>query len=295
MKRLAGFISLVILGLALVGGGNATGRGAGYRSDYATGRSQPEVGTGEHQKNTFYVNRVVDGDTVRLNNGEKVRLIGVDTPETKHPTKPVQYFGKEASQFTQREIERRSVVLDYEANKRDKYGRLLAYVHRAPDQFFLNAELIKQGYGFAYTRFLFRYMEEFRAYERQAREEGRGLWQREKSERRPSPVPAIKENLIVENHTLEKIEPVKQEPVSTPPADVAKEPVAVPVLVAGKKKEVVADNCKIKGNINRTGEKIYHVPGGRWYEKTKIEEGEGERWFCTEEEAGQAGWRKAGG
>ena len=94
--------------------------------------------------------RVVDGDTIVLNNGERVRLIGVDTPETKHPRKPVEYFGKE-------------VRLEYDWQKRDKYGRLLAYVYLM-DGTLLNAEIVKQGYGHAFTKFPFKYLEQFRLY-----------------------------------------------------------------------------------------------------------------------------------
>ena len=78
---------------------------------------------------TFTCTRVVDGDTIILSNGERVRLIGVDTPETKHPNKPVQYFGKEASAFTKRMVEGKEVTLEYGQQQRDKYGRLLAYVY----------------------------------------------------------------------------------------------------------------------------------------------------------------------
>ena len=78
---------------------------------------------------TFTCIRVVDGDTIILSNGERVRLIGVDTPETKHPNKPVQYFGKEASAFTKRMVEGKEVTLEYGQQQRDKYGRLLAYVY----------------------------------------------------------------------------------------------------------------------------------------------------------------------
>lgn len=53
-------------------------------------------------------------------------------------------------------------------------------------------------------------------------------------------------------------------------------------------------DCRIKGNINRDGERIYHVPGGKWYERTKIDEAKGERWFCSEAEAQAAGWRRSG-
>lgn len=118
---------------------------------------------------------VVDGDTIVLDGNEKVRLIGVDTPEIKDTRKPVQYFGQEAYRFTKSLVEGKKVRLEYDWEKKDKYGRTLAYVY-LEDGTFLNAEIIKQGYGFAYTRFPFKYLEEFRQYERDAREDERGLW-----------------------------------------------------------------------------------------------------------------------
>jgi len=123
----------------------------------------------------FQVTRVIDGDTLLLSDGDKVRLIGVDTPELYHPLKPVQYFAREASEFTREMVEGRQVRLEYDCRKRDKYGRLLAYVY-LEDGTLLNAEIIRQGYGFAYTKYPFRYLEEFRQNEREARENGRGLW-----------------------------------------------------------------------------------------------------------------------
>ena len=54
-------------------------------------------------------------------------------------------------------------------------------------------------------------------------------------------------------------------------------------------------DCAIKGNIDMTGERIYHVPGGQWYDRTLIDPAKGERWFCSEEDAQAAGWRPAGG
>ena len=127
-----------------------------------------------------YVQRVVDGDTLLLGTGERVRLIGVDTPETKHPNKPVEYFSKEASAFTQRLAEGKRVKLDYDqANNhlghKDQYGRTLAYIF-LEDGTLLNAEIIRQGYGHAFTRYPFSRMEEFRRLERAAREQRRGLW-----------------------------------------------------------------------------------------------------------------------
>jgi len=128
--------------------------------------------------------RVVDGDTIILDGQERVRLIGVDTPETKDPRKPVQYFGKEASEFTKRMVEGKKVRLEYDWQRKDKYGRTLAYVY-LEDGTFLNAEIIKQGYGHAYTAFPFKYLEEFRQYEREARENQRGLWAPREEEKKP--------------------------------------------------------------------------------------------------------------
>ena len=126
-------------------------------------------------QNVVRTERVVDGDTLLLTNGEYVRLIGVDTPETKHPRKPVEYFGKEAYLFTKRIVEGKEVRLEYDQTRRDRYGRILAYVYLM-DGTFLNAEIIKQGYGFAYVKYPFKYMEEFRQYEREARESRSGMW-----------------------------------------------------------------------------------------------------------------------
>jgi micrococcal nuclease len=123
----------------------------------------------------YKVKRVIDGDTLLLTNGERVRLIGVDTPETKHPQKPIEYFGKEAYFFTKQMVDGKEARFEFDRQKRDRYGRLLAYVYLL-DGTFLNAEIIKQGYGFAYTRFPFKHMEEFRRYEREARENRKGLW-----------------------------------------------------------------------------------------------------------------------
>jgi len=125
---------------------------------------------------TYYeVERVVDGDTIVVEEIGKIRLIGLDTPETVDPRKPVEYFGKEASQFLTRLVLHEKVRLEYEQNKLDKYKRTLAYVYMA-DGTFVNAEIIKQGYGFAYTKFPFKHMEQFRALEKTARETQRGLW-----------------------------------------------------------------------------------------------------------------------
>ncbi len=127
--------------------------------------------------------KVVDGDTIQLQvdgHPETVRLIGVDTPETKDPRKPVQRFGKEASQFTASLLKGQRVRLDIRTNptSRDRYGRLLAFVFRREDNLFVNKEIILQRYGHAYTKYPFDpgRMEEFRQAERAAIRHMRGLW-----------------------------------------------------------------------------------------------------------------------
>ena len=121
------------------------------------------------------VERVVDGDTIIVRDVGRVRLIGVDTPETVHPSRPVEFFGQEASAFTKQMLDGKRVRLEYDQQRTDRYGRTLAYVH-LPDGTFVNAEIIRRGYGHAYTRFPFKYLERFRGLERDARRAGRGLW-----------------------------------------------------------------------------------------------------------------------
>ena len=126
------------------------------------------------------VTRVVDGDTIVLSPNDKVRLIGVDTPETVHPKKTVECYGKEAKEFTRSTVAGQKIrlVLD-DANTgrrhKDRYGRTLGYVY-LQDGMMLNAELVRRGFAHAYTRFPFRYLVEFRRLEQEARGRGVGLW-----------------------------------------------------------------------------------------------------------------------
>jgi micrococcal nuclease len=122
------------------------------------------------------VTHVVDGDTIRIGE-ERIRLIGVDTPETRKPGTPVQCFGKKATAFTKRLVEGRAVKLELDVERRDRYGRLLAYVRRRSDGLFLNAELVSQGYAQVLTvPPNVRYAERFLTLQRRARERGLGLW-----------------------------------------------------------------------------------------------------------------------
>lgn len=93
---------------------------------------------------------VVDGDTIEIEGGARVRYIGVNTPETVHPTKPVECFGKEASDFNKRLLEGGYVRLVRDISDTDKYGRLLRYVY-LPDGTFVNLKLVADGYAYADT------------------------------------------------------------------------------------------------------------------------------------------------
>lgn len=124
------------------------------------------------------VERVVDGDTIVVSGGERVRLIGVDTPETRDPRRPVGCFGKQASEFTSTLLPAGSRVrLVGDVEPRDRYQRLLAYAYRLPDGLFVNAELLRRGFGQVLTiPPNVAHSEEFVALSREAREEERGLW-----------------------------------------------------------------------------------------------------------------------
>jgi micrococcal nuclease len=124
--------------------------------------------------------RVVDGDTVRVrlrDRTETVRYIGVDTPETVKPGEPVQCYGKRASDFNRRLVAGRRVELRFGSERRDRYGRLLAYVYVQGRERSVSGTLIARGYGreltippnTAHAR-------SFARFERRAREHHRGLW-----------------------------------------------------------------------------------------------------------------------
>jgi micrococcal nuclease len=129
---------------------------------------------------TYKVTSFSDGDTIRVDmNGktETIRFIGVDTPETHDPRKVVQCFGLAAASYTKQLIGNVPVRLEADplSSNRDRYDRLLRYVY-LPDGRLVQAEIIKNGYGFAYTSFPFTKSAEFVSYQKEAREQNKGLW-----------------------------------------------------------------------------------------------------------------------
>lgn len=129
---------------------------------------------------TFTVSRVVDGDTIVLNSGETVRLIGIDTPETVDPRRPVGCYGKEASNFTKSLLTGNQVRLEKDISETDKYGRLLRliYVQTQSGEIFVNDYLVRQGFAQAKTWPPdVKYQQQFLSAEHEAKANNRGLWQ----------------------------------------------------------------------------------------------------------------------
>jgi len=150
---------------------------AGQQYGWFDGASQQVA---KNQPGLYSVSRFVDGDTITIDmNGktETVRMIGVDTPETHKPNTPVQCYGPAAATYTKHLIGDKSVRLeaDPKNQNRDRYGRLLRYVY-LPDGHLVESELIKNGYGFAYTSFPFSKADQFVADELAAKSTGKGLW-----------------------------------------------------------------------------------------------------------------------
>lgn len=137
----------------------------------------------------LYVERVIDGDTLKLSNGQKVRLIGVDTPELHYSDKllrdvkkslkdikTIQELGEKAFDFTRELCLNKKIRLEYDVEKRDRYKRLLAYVY-LEDGTFVNAKILQEGYGQVMTvPPNVKYAEYFAKLEREARKSNRGLW-----------------------------------------------------------------------------------------------------------------------
>jgi len=124
--------------------------------------------------------RVIDGDTIQVccvfGDREKVLYIGINTPETKHPTKGVEHFGKEASEANRKLVDGKTVSLEFDVEQRDRYGRLLAYVF-LKDGTFVNAWLVEHGYAQVMTvPPNVKYQEVFLKLQREAREAKRSLW-----------------------------------------------------------------------------------------------------------------------
>jgi len=163
MRRIAPFVLLLAAVVVLV-------------VTVVTRRDQPRATTFGRAE----VVRVVDGDTIRVRfdgRTERVRYIGVDTPESVKPGTPVQCYAKRAAAANAALVAGRSVRLVGDVERRDRYGRLLAYVYREPDGAFVNARLVRDGYARTLTIAPnVAHAHQFAQLARTARQSGRGLW-----------------------------------------------------------------------------------------------------------------------
>jgi len=130
----------------------------------------------QQESGQYVVKTVIDGDTIVLSNGEKVRYIGFDTPEFQSFQKKTEIFAEEAFQANRKMVENRKVKLEYDAQQRDQYGRLLAYVY-TDDGIMVNEWLVANGYA---KTVIFppnvRYVDRFLHLEQEAQEQKIGLW-----------------------------------------------------------------------------------------------------------------------
>jgi micrococcal nuclease len=123
----------------------------------------------------YRVAHVVDGDTIVLENGERVRYLGIDAPETVHPEKPVECYGPEATERNKELVEGKRVQLERDQTDRDHFGRLLRYVY--VNGTFVNGQLVQEGYAYSsYYPPDTKHYDLLLALEIEARQENRGLW-----------------------------------------------------------------------------------------------------------------------
>ena len=123
-----------------------------------------------------YITKVIDGDTFKTSKKKTIRLIGINTPEIHHPEKGVEYFGKEAANYTRKFLKGENVYLQHDIQKKDKYGRELAYVF-LPDGTFFNARLVYEGYADLMTiPPNLKYTDLFKKLAKKARTLKKGLW-----------------------------------------------------------------------------------------------------------------------
>lgn len=170
-------------------------------------RSDRQIRAHDFQKyhaKTFKVINVVDGDTIDVDipDGQeehtRIRLWGVDTPETKSEEFGVMYFGPEAAEFTDREMLGKEVVvyLDEANRTRDKYDRLLAYI-QLPEGDFLNEKLLSQGFAYADLRFDHSFYNKYQQLQASARSLKRGLWKKVSREQLPEWLQREKPTLLL--------------------------------------------------------------------------------------------------
>lgn len=263
-------------------GSTSTGPASDATSSSAKGGDTRGQGAGTGSGAAYDVVSVIDGDTIAVRidgKREKIRIIGLDTPETRKPNTPVQCFGKEASSHMQSLVQSKQVQLaaDSSQGDRDKYGRLLRHVFVGGTTNVALAQ-IEGGYGREYTYDgPYQHRLEYLAAQNQAKNAHRGTW--------GPPCNGFHQD-----------DAGSSAAASTSAAPAPSTPVASAVPAAPSSPAGAGSSggaCAIKGNINSKGAKIAHAPGSATYDKTVITPSKGERMFCSAAEAIAAGWRMA--
>ena len=155
-------------------------------SPYSKNLPQPKttIPTKTASTEVFFVTKVIDGDTIVLENGQKVRYIGIDTPELHHPKKEVECFSRQAYEENKKLLLGKKVFLQKDISEKDKYNRLLRYVFldgkmSTDEASFVNLYLVKNGFAYAAT---FppdvKYANLFLTAQKEARQKNLGLWQK---------------------------------------------------------------------------------------------------------------------
>ena len=198
--------------------------------------------------------RVIDGDTIEVN-GDRIRLHGIDAPESAQ-TCVAESKRWQCGRHATRVLDDRIAgrAVDCEQRDRDRYGRIVAVCRLGGGD--LNAWMVAEGWALAYRRYSSAYV----AQEAAAKAARRGLW---------------RGDFVApwDWRAGGRLQSAHQDARSD----------------TGQK----SGDCRIKGNISRDGTRIYHVLGGKYYERTRISPQKGERWFCSEAEAQSAGWRRS--
>ncbi|KAG2430777.1 hypothetical protein HYH02_013616 [Chlamydomonas schloesseri] len=215
--------------------------------------------------------RVVDGDTLVIN-GERIRLYGVDAPESAQQCKDAKgapyACGLVSKDALDKKIGKAPVAC--EVKDKDQYGRNVSVCRLGSED--LNGWLVSNGYAVSYRQ----YSKDYIPAEDAAHAAHKGIWAGEFQ----VPSEWRKQNKRGESG------PVQPSVAFTPNPTAAQKS-------GGDPTPNCATGPAIKGNISSSGEKIYHVPGGKYYDSVRIDLKDGERFFCTESEATGAGWRKS--
>lgn len=220
---------------------------------------------------------VMDGDTMKVKYGgreRKVRFLLIDAPEMYHKTLGEQPYGKEAQQLNREILDNaKSVTIEFDetGDKEDKYDRLLAYVYA--DGQSVQEQLIESGYvrvGYVYNKEAV-HLDEYEAAQQKAKEEKKGIWQ----------YPGY----VTERGFVKEKVPNWSPGKTLPEVSNSDSSSTVKSSTTTKNSNSA---CSIKGNINMKGNKTYFLKGDRNYEQVKEEE-----LFCSEDEAKQAGFKRA--